>query len=86
MGWDDESSLSVLIDAPDEGSARAWGEEIAEHFVKALYKDEAVSWKKWNYASWVESSVEQGVQATAPAVAVGEFPDFELWLKWFADE
>ena len=35
-GWDDEFSEFVVIDAPDEEMASAWGCEVAERFVQTL--------------------------------------------------
>ena len=77
-GWDDEDSRAVLIDAEDEQAAQAWGKEIAEYFVKLLYPDDRVSWKKLGYADWVETPGH--LAKAAPHVRVGEFPDLRVWL------
>jgi hypothetical protein len=37
LGWDDEDSQGVLIDACDEAAALAWGREISERFIKLLF-------------------------------------------------
>jgi hypothetical protein len=80
MGWDDEDSLAILIEADDEGAALNWGREVSEKFVKQLYQDDTVSWKGLGYASWIESSSREP-SSTLPLIRLGEFPDFAQWLR-----
>lgn len=78
-GWDDENSEGVLIEGIDEQAALAWGDEIAEHFTKLLFNDQAVSWKHMGFVGWIE---QPGDWINAlPKVRVGEMLDFSDWLK-----
>jgi hypothetical protein len=76
-GWDDESSQWVVIDAPDEAAALAWGREIAERFVRERGGE---SWRGGNFAHWVEPLSACPWAVGRPAVAVGQFPDFAGWV------
>ena len=83
-GWDDEDSQRVLIDAPDEAAALAWGREISERFLKLLFEDDRVSWRERDYGGWIEPRDESGL--IWQRVAVGVFPDFGPWLREYEDE
>ncbi len=83
-GWDDEDSQGVLIDAPDEAAALAWGQEVSERFIKLLFKDEGVSWQQLRYANWIEPKVETWPEQQR--VAVGTLPDFSSWLRPYEGE
>ena len=52
---DDEDSNALLIDAEDEAAALVWGREIAERFVKLMFRDDRVSWKELKYADKLET-------------------------------
>jgi hypothetical protein len=71
-GIDFESNEWVVIDAPDEAAALAWGCVVAERFVWQTY---GMSWQAKNFAHWVEPLACCPWAAARPAVAVGEFPD-----------
>ena len=75
-GWDDESSELVVIVAPDEVSAFAWGREIAERFVLQLCN---VSWKSGDFAHWIESLSTCPQAVDCPKVEVGQYPEFSDW-------
>jgi hypothetical protein len=83
-GWDDEDSQGVLIEAPDEAAALAWGQEVSERFVQLLFKDERVSWRKLGYANWIERDVE--TWDDQQRVSVGTLPDFGSWLRPYEGE
>ena len=75
-GWDDEDSHGVLIDAPDESSALAWGDQIAQRYISVLF-DGQVDWLADRYASFIELEVGD---IDWPRVPMGEFPPFDSWL------
>jgi hypothetical protein len=88
---DFESSTGVLIDAPSEADALAWGIEISEAFLRHIHRDPAVSWKALNYAHWIEADPEscswKHCLSFFPRVRVGELPDFsqmtsEAYVRW----
>lgn len=73
FGWDDESSMSFLIDADSELDALAWGGDLADLFLRWLYRDESVSWKSMGFATEISPvASDRGIDA----VRVGEVPDF----------
>jgi hypothetical protein len=76
-GWDDESSQWVLVDAPDDAAALAWGREVAEAFVRRLGSQ---SWRACGYAHWVEPLSACPWAVGRPPVAVGQLPEFEAWV------
>ena len=76
-GTDFESSRWVVINAPDEAAALAWGCEVAERFVRQTC---GVSWRAGNFAHWVKPLSAIPEAAGRPAVAVGEYPDFAGWV------
>jgi hypothetical protein len=76
-GWDDESSQWIVIEAPDEGAALAWGREVAERFVRELG---CGSWRAGSFAHWVEPPAVCPWAVGRPVVAVGQFPDFGGWV------
>jgi hypothetical protein len=81
-GWDDEDSQGVLIEADNEASALAWGQEISERFIQLLFKDKSVSWRRLGYASWIEPPGE--LWEDQQRVIVGTLPDFTRWLQPYA--
>ncbi|QDU19852.1 hypothetical protein [Urbifossiella limnaea] len=76
-GWDDESSQWVVIDAPDEAAALAWGREVAELFVRELGGG---SWQAGGFAHWVEPLGACPWAVGRPRVAVGQFPGAAGWV------
>ena len=76
-GWDDEFSEFVVIDAPDEEMASAWGCEVAERFVQTLG---GKSWRAGKFAYWVDPLSQCQWASRRPPIAVGEFPDFRMML------
>lgn len=83
-GWDDEDSQGVLIDAPDEAAAFAWGQEVSERFIQLMFKDDGMSWQKLGYASWIEPLVE--TWPDLQRVAIGALPNFSSWLRPYESE
>jgi hypothetical protein len=83
-GWDDEDSQGILIEADNEASALAWGQEISERFFQHLFKNESVSWRQLGYANWIEPPGE--AWDDQQRVAVGTLPDFTSWLRPYAGE
>lgn len=82
--WDDEDSIGILIEAPDEAAALAWGQELSERFVQLLFNDESVSWRKLGYSNRIEAKLE--TWADHQRVAVGTLPDFGSWLRPYEGE
>lgn len=79
---DFESSAAIWIEALDEQGALNWGQQIAETFVRHIFRDAAeatYSWIETGYANWIESEPSEGLGAV-PNVVVGEMPDFETLL------
>ena len=85
-GWDDEDCEWLLIDAPDEPSANAWGDEVAERFVKLLYGDDSVSWRQRGYANWLDTPSLASSEPAVQSVSIGKFPDFSPWLAVYEGE
>lgn len=83
-GWDDENSEAVLIDADDEASALLWGDEIAERFIKLLFRDDQVSWRDQQFARWIEPPTPEWT--CQQHVSFGVFPDFTAWLPPYKDD
>ena len=54
-GTDDEDCEAVYIQAESEQAAVEWGAEIAEEFLRCLFKDPNVSWKKRTYAGFIDN-------------------------------
>lgn len=75
-GTDFESSQWIVIDAPDENAALAWGCEVAERFAKQACGE---SWRAGNFARWVEPLSACPWAVHRETVRVGQFPDFSLW-------
>jgi hypothetical protein len=76
-GTDDEFCKAIFVEAEDEKSALAWGQEIAEAYTKWLYKDDKVSWKAMKYANWIETDPEQHYDPSRIMnVRLGEYPNF----------
>ena len=79
-GWDDEDSEAVFIDCPDPDAALAWGCEVAEVFVRRLWKaygEPGPSWKDGRFAYWIETSPEVIARARASGISclqVGDHP------------
>lgn len=79
-GWDDEDSEAVFIDCPDPDAALAWGCEVAEVFVRRLWKaygEPGPSWKEGRFAYWIETSPEAIARARASGISclqVGDHP------------
>lgn len=84
LGYDDEDSQAVLIDANDEASALAWGETISEAFIKVLFCDDQISWRSQQFASWIEPATPSS--SNLQRVPVGVFPDFASWISPYKDE
>ncbi|MCX5662970.1 MAG: hypothetical protein NTW19_25070 [Planctomycetota bacterium] len=82
LGWSDEDSRQLLIDAKDEVEALEWGSKVSDRFIQLLYRDPRVS--SDGYAQWVEVPPEPWPDV--PRVAVGVMPDFEPWLSLYPDE
>ena len=78
LGWDDESSEWVVIDAADEQSALDWGREIAERFVAYIGGS---SWRAGDFADWLDPLSKCPWAVGRDAVAVGDLPDFGSWLR-----
>jgi hypothetical protein len=79
-GWDDEDSQTLLIEAETEEAALRWGQEISERFIKLLFKDEMISWKRLGYANGIERADLDSMHGTL-LVREGEYPDFSKWLS-----
>jgi hypothetical protein len=82
MSTDFESSAMLRILAKDEAAALEWGREVSEQFVKVLFGDSSVSWKRDGFACWIEDTPDESTRSqwsSIPVVAVGEFPDFHSW-------
>lgn len=75
-GTDFESSQPVVIDAPDEAAALAWGCEVAERFVQQMCGE---SWRAGNFAYWVEPLSDGPAAVGIPQIEVGQYPDFAGW-------
>lgn len=77
-GWDDEESVAIFVMAGSKEQAEEWGREIAERFLKDLFKDQAISWKKSDYACWVvddpASRFDEDGLKKVPLVEVGDYP------------
>lgn len=76
-GWDDESSQWLVIEATDEAAALAWGQEVAERFVRELGSG---SWRAGKFAHWVEPLSVCPWATGRPPVVVGHFPEFGVWV------
>jgi hypothetical protein len=83
-GWEDESSSAFLVEADSPEAALAWGAEVAEAFVQALFAADgravgALSWKEARFAHWLEDSPEDAFPPEhlrkLPVVRVGELPE-----------
>jgi hypothetical protein len=82
FGDDGEESGAVFIIAKDEAAALAWGQEISEWFVRKLFADPKVSWKRDRFAFWIEHKPDtieaaRRMKPQAPTVRQGEYPRFE---------
>lgn len=79
-GWDDEDSQSIFIEAVDAETALAWGRQIAENYVRHLWRahpESAPSWDAGRFAHWIETDsdrIARAHQVNVPSVAVGEYP------------
>jgi hypothetical protein len=87
FGTDDESSSCVFVLATSQEEALNWGREVAEAFVQHIFQAECQStpppsWKSDGYAHWLETPSDEAYgwaeRAGAPAVRLGEFPDFRM--------
>ncbi len=83
FGWDDQDCQLVRIRAGSEDEAMAWGCEIAEQFMKRLFKDDEISWKKIKYGHGIESPSEclPAAVSRSPLVSFGEMPDLDWMVK-----
>ena len=83
FGWDDEDSAAVIIEAESEDSAREWGQQIAEEYVKRLFGDQNVSWRKQGFADRVEriDSAAAAQVSGVPFVERGHYPDWEDFVR-----
>jgi len=77
---DDEDSKAVWIEAPNEELALNWGQEIAERFIRLLWKDESVSWRMQRFAFWIDNT-QADFDEAPPNVAIGEFPSLDRWVQ-----
>jgi hypothetical protein len=80
-GTDFESSAAVRILAEDEQQALAWGQEIADQFVRGLFLPQEVSWKNERFSGWIEGTPDEGLQHVwedIPLVKVGEHPPSDI--------
>lgn len=83
FGTDYESSNLIKIVADSEIQAKQWGDNIAEEFIKFLFRKEGmneVSWKNDRYAGWIEKKPDEHTLQyweQILIVKVGEYPDFE---------
>jgi hypothetical protein len=75
-GWDDEGSQWIIITAPDELAALAWGREVAERFVRHIGGG---SWQGGDFAHWIEPLSECPWAVGRPPVTIGQDPDFAGW-------
>lgn len=84
-GTDDESSWAVWISAASSDAALAWGQQIAEEFVRQLFEQAGVAPRSWTtdgFAHWISDDKSQldaaRLERSIPTVAIGEMPD----LSW----
>lgn len=82
-GWDDEFSEALYIIANSPDAALDWGREISEEFVRQLFvakgwRGEIPSWKKANFAHWIDQSPD-AAGLNVPTIKAGEFPEFSRW-------
>jgi hypothetical protein len=85
--WDDESSGAFLVAAKDKEEALAWGQEVAERYVRLQFESAGwvapPSWKEAAFANWIEQSPEKAFSAAElallPLVSAGQMPTFENW-------
>ena len=81
LAQDDEDSEAIWITAESDQAALDWGREISERFVGLLFNDSSVSWKRDEFAHWLEDENKARSSSDTPAVRTGEFPDFDQWLR-----
>lgn len=74
-GTDDESSISLYIEAETEAIALEWGQEVAEAYIKWLFEDASISWKSMRYSFGIEGQTEH-ISFGDIYVKCGELPDF----------
>ncbi|MGE0547463.1 MAG: hypothetical protein AB7O24_07010 [Kofleriaceae bacterium] len=75
-GSGDENSQGVLIEAPTESDALAWGREVAEAYVQQLFPG-IPSWKASMFAHWIETDaaiVAASTKDGTPRCRVGDQP------------
>lgn len=89
-GWDDEGSCAFFIDASDEASALRHALNVAEAYVRWLFKranweGPIPNWREGDFAHWIErhpERVEAATLGTLPIVSADATPDFENWPVW----
>lgn len=90
-GTDFESSTGVYIFAETEEDALIWGNEVSEQFFKLVHDDINLSWKKFNYAYWIEYDLKNSGWEHCleffPEVKCGLLPDLSLmtteaYVEW----
>jgi hypothetical protein len=76
----EEASAAMFIEADSAEKALEWGEQISEDFLKRLFPEGDISWKRQNYAHWIEAKPQEEYPAdlleTLPVVACGVRPEF----------
>lgn len=75
-GWDDEDSATLLIEAPSEVEAVAWGRQVAEAFVARLYAPALESWSAGGFADDIEHVAAVSTPTEVVAVKCGQWPDW----------
>lgn len=86
-GWDDEFSGAFFVVAADQNNALAWGQTVADGFVRNLFSAAGQvpvrSWTQYEFAFWIEDAPEAEFTAeelgNIPEVAFGQLPGFVGW-------
>ncbi len=86
-GWDDDDSLTIVIEARSEQQAFEWGRRLADSFCSQLHGDR-FSWTQSGYAHCIryDFTREQLANLEIKRVQVGEFPDFSQTLARIHDQ
>ncbi|HEV3073461.1 MAG TPA: hypothetical protein VHB47_03495 [Thermoanaerobaculia bacterium] len=87
-GWDDESSMALLIVADSSEQALEWGRKLSEEFVERLFSasgwtSHVPGWRASRFAHWIEAAPEivSAVEGSVPTIEYGRYLDFGELLK-----
>jgi hypothetical protein len=74
----EEASEAVFIEAESAEQALDWGKQISEDFLQGLFPERDISWKRLNFAHWIEAKPQEEYPAdlleSLPVVACGVRP------------